>query len=119
MLYHCLPRFPSLSLSLSLHRYLQGWQELTSADMNSFFRQLAAPNWEAIRHMEPFDEYEEWHLKCGHYLLVCATVGNSSALQPALRLSVRQPRTTAPVKALDGLPVWEGVVRRGNHCLRR
>eukprot|EP00448_Togula_jolla_P030924 CAMPEP_0170640266 /NCGR_PEP_ID=MMETSP0224-20130122/40128_1 /TAXON_ID=285029 /ORGANISM="Togula jolla, Strain CCCM 725" /LENGTH=59 /DNA_ID=CAMNT_0010970751 /DNA_START=1 /DNA_END=177 /DNA_ORIENTATION=+ len=26
-----------------------------------------------LGNLEPFDEFEEWHLKCAHYVLVCGS----------------------------------------------
>ena len=28
-----------------------------------------------VESLELFDEFEEWHLKCSHYAIVCATTG--------------------------------------------
>ena len=108
-----------ISASLLLHYPFQGWKLVASADMNSFFWQLACHDWEAVRYLEPFDEYEEWHLKCGHYLLTCAMTGDCTALQPALHLSVRQPTMMTPPEAHSILPVWQATMREGGQFLRR
>lgn len=31
--------------------------------------------------LELFDEYEEWHLKCSHYMILCAFKGQLSSLK--------------------------------------
>ena len=28
-----------------------------------------------VESLELFDEFEEWHLKCSHYIILCATTG--------------------------------------------
>lgn len=40
--------------------------------MNEFYNSLPNAQTDYIKHLEPFDEYEEWHLKCSHYHLICA-----------------------------------------------
>ena len=51
--------------------------------MNHFYGDLV-PRDECCRveALEPFDEYEEWHLKCSHYMVVVAT--NNSRLPSVL-----------------------------------
>ena len=47
--------------------------------MNTFYRDFL-PEEEHVRieHLEPFDEYEEFSLKCSHYFICVATRGNCS-----------------------------------------
>ena len=41
--------------------------------MNQFYQELIpAEERGRVEHLEPFDEYEEWHLKCNHYMMLCA-----------------------------------------------
>ena len=44
--------------------------------MNDFYSSL--PNEEKMRidGLEVFDEFEEWHLKCNHYTMLCASAGS-------------------------------------------
>ena len=43
--------------------------------MNAFFNNLPNEEQQRIKYLEPFDEYEEWHLKCSHYIILCALQG--------------------------------------------
>ena len=44
--------------------------------MNEFYDQyVSLDEKNRLRHLEPFDEFEEWHLKCSHYLLVSGSKG--------------------------------------------
>lgn len=71
-----------------------------------------------MRHLEPFDEYEEWHLKCGHYVMMCAMMGECVALETPLNLSTR-PGSEAPLDTVCRLPVSSRAVRDGCPVLRR
>ncbi|XP_043916618.1 tRNA wybutosine-synthesizing protein 4 [Protopterus annectens] len=53
-----------------------GWEDCTCIDMNEFYFGLI-PEEERRRtdFLEPFDEYEEWHLKCSHYFILSASKG--------------------------------------------
>ncbi|NXX49859.1 TYW4 protein, partial [Tricholaema leucomelas] len=54
----------------------QGWGECSAMDMNQFFT-CCTPEEEQqrLQALEPFDEYEEWHLKCSHYFVLAASKG--------------------------------------------
>ena len=56
---------------------LQGWTDAFAVDMNTFYRDFL-PQEEHVRveHLEPFDEYEEFSLKCSHYFICVATKGS-------------------------------------------
>lgn len=42
-------------------------------DMNQFYYNLVSEEERnRVEWLEPFDEYEEWHLKCAHYMVLCA-----------------------------------------------
>ena len=62
-----------------------------ASDMNYFYN-IVVPEDERSRveSLEPFDEYEEWHLKCAHYVLLTAFSGNclrlASLVWPAVSL---------------------------------
>lgn len=43
--------------------------------MNTFYRSLPASVRGRTLSLEPFDEFEEWHLACLHYQLLCAFNG--------------------------------------------
>jgi tRNA wybutosine-synthesizing protein 4 len=49
--------------------------------MNTFFSWLPENEKQRIRGLEQFDEYEEWHLKCSHYMILCAFKGQVNVLK--------------------------------------
>ncbi|XP_077984404.1 tRNA wybutosine-synthesizing protein 4-like [Glandiceps talaboti] len=59
-------------------RYLtQGWQVSMAMDMNELYNRYLSPDErQRIETLEPFDEFEEWHLKCSHYVIVCSFRGD-------------------------------------------
>lgn len=48
--------------------------------MNTFFSFLPKDEKQRILNLELFDEYEEWHLKCSHYFILCAFNGQCNLL---------------------------------------
>ena len=48
-----------------------------SCDMNKFYYSIPEGEHQRLLSLEPFDEYEEWHLKCSHYHLICASSSNN------------------------------------------
>ncbi|XP_061177591.1 tRNA wybutosine-synthesizing protein 4-like [Saccostrea echinata] len=68
----CINAFPTLQAQRD--RFLNlGWSRSEAADMNHFYRELVPPSeQQRVESLEPFDEYEEWHLKCNHYMIVSA-----------------------------------------------
>ena len=46
--------------------------------MRDFYKSLPAAELRRVSSLEMFDEYEEWHLKCYHYMVVIARSDNSS-----------------------------------------
>ena len=45
-----------------------------------YFTVLPEEETTRIKQIEPFDEFEEWHLSCTHYILLTATKGSCSQL---------------------------------------
>lgn len=74
---HGLDRFPDLEAQR--HRFLQaGWTACSAMDMNGFYRCLVpAEERGRMESLEPFDEFEEWHLKCAHYFILAASRGDA------------------------------------------
>ncbi|XP_056408460.1 tRNA wybutosine-synthesizing protein 4, partial [Hyla sarda] len=66
---------------------LQGWQRCRVLDMNEFSAIcVSEPEKVRVENLEPFDEFEELHLKCSHYFILVASQGNladSPVLRPA------------------------------------
>ncbi|XP_004687603.1 PREDICTED: tRNA wybutosine-synthesizing protein 4 [Condylura cristata] len=73
---HGLDRFPDVEAQQ--HRFLQaGWTACTAMDLNEFYRCfLPAEERQRMENLEPFDEFEEWHLKCSHYFILAASRGD-------------------------------------------
>ncbi|XP_004623556.1 tRNA wybutosine-synthesizing protein 4 [Octodon degus] len=74
---HGLDLFPEVESQR--RRFLQaGWTACSAMDMNKFYRCfLPAEERHRIEHLEPFDEFEEWHLKCSHYFILTASKGDT------------------------------------------
>ena len=43
--------------------------------MNDFYMSLPCLERCRVEDLELFDEFEEWHLKCSHYAILCGAVG--------------------------------------------
>lgn len=63
---------------------LQGWTLVVSCDMNHLYGSLPCKEQERVNRLELFDEYEEWHNKCSHYMLLYAMKGTCEKLLPLL-----------------------------------
>lgn len=74
---HGLDLFPYVEAQQ--HRFLQaGWTACNAMDMNEFYRCfLPAEERQRVENLEPFDEFEEWHLKCAHYFILAASRGDT------------------------------------------
>nr|XP_004660940.2 tRNA wybutosine-synthesizing protein 4 [Jaculus jaculus] len=62
-------------------RFLQaGWTACSALDLNEFYRCfLPTEERQRVQALEPFDEFEEWHLKCAHYFILAASKGDPLA----------------------------------------
>jgi len=69
-----------------------------ASDMNYFYN-VVIPHDERSRVelLEPFDEYEEWHLKCAHYVLLTAFNGSCQRLTPLM-----WPQSSTCAAEIDG-----------------
>ncbi|XP_004466778.2 tRNA wybutosine-synthesizing protein 4 [Dasypus novemcinctus] len=74
---HGLDNFPNVEAQR--RRFLQaGWTACSAMDMNEFYhRHLSAEERSRMENLEPFDEFEEWHLKCSHYFILAASRGDA------------------------------------------
>ncbi|XP_060073537.1 tRNA wybutosine-synthesizing protein 4-like [Ylistrum balloti] len=118
----CITSFPTLQSQRE--RFLSlGWEETESLDMNQFYTALVR---EQQRHlvemMEPFDEYEEWHLMCGHYMVMCGYVGNcGKLLQELSKICFKHLDTTEadlPHVCIQQLHVGYPLLRFGHSSTR-
>ncbi|KFM57358.1 Leucine carboxyl methyltransferase 2, partial [Stegodyphus mimosarum] len=55
-----------------------GWSKCVATDMFSFFMNFPIEEKERIKTLEVFDEYEMWHEKCHHYVMIWACQGTVS-----------------------------------------
>ncbi|XP_022249699.1 tRNA wybutosine-synthesizing protein 4-like isoform X2 [Limulus polyphemus] len=60
------------------------WTECYVLGMNQLFSMLPLEEQKRIQSLELFDEFEEWHLKCSHYILACASQGVLASFSKAL-----------------------------------
>ncbi|XP_035689312.1 tRNA wybutosine-synthesizing protein 4-like [Branchiostoma floridae] len=84
-------------------RYLDlGWTTVCATDMNHFYTTLI-PQEEKLRvdNIEVFDEFEEWHLKCSHYAVVCALKGSTVPSLSGTILPDINPRTLEAITSQD------------------
>ncbi|XP_063289524.1 tRNA wybutosine-synthesizing protein 4 isoform X2 [Pelobates fuscus] len=81
---HSVTAFPSLQDQRE--RFLQqGWEQCRIIDMNEFtVTCISVAERIRVESLEPFDEFEELHLKCSHYFILVASRG-SLAVKPVLR----------------------------------
>ncbi|KAM3836780.1 tRNA wybutosine-synthesizing protein 4 isoform 2-T2 [Vipera latastei] len=79
-------------------RFLQrGWTECHVMDMNEFYgRFVPREEQKRIQALEPFDEFEEWHLKCSHYFILVASKGEASFAPPAFSRMEGPPAYCTP-----------------------
>lgn len=108
------------------HRYLsRGWTYCCARSVFDVFGQVTDHN-ELLRvlKIEPFDEFEEWHLKCCHYVLVVASRGQLEGWADGLFEGNQQPShipVCNPVRWSE-IPVQksgnysEGSVKRYSHA---
>ncbi|CAM9551824.1 unnamed protein product, partial [Bubo scandiacus] len=85
------------------HFFEQGCTECSVMDMNEFFT-CCTPEDEQqrVQALEPFDEYEEWHLKCSHYFVLTASKGMEPSWTPLLS-NMTVPHHGAPVRVVGSV----------------
>ena len=55
-------------------------------DLNIFYdNHISSEEKQRFSALEPFDEFEDWHLKCSHYVMITAGLGNCSELVQTFR----------------------------------
>ncbi|NXR99861.1 TYW4 protein, partial [Oxylabes madagascariensis] len=100
---HSLAQYPDCEAQQ--RRFLgKGWTECSVMDMNEFFTCcIPEDEQQRVQTLEPFDEYEEWHLKCSHYFVLAASKGMEPSWTPLLpRVTV--PRHAGPVGMAGSVP---------------
>ncbi|XP_060627346.2 tRNA wybutosine-synthesizing protein 4 [Anolis sagrei] len=101
-------------------RFLQrGWTECSAIDMNEFYRRFVpGEEQERIRALEPFDEFEEWHLKCSHYFILVSSKGEPLSLASVLSALEALPPSREPTFA-GTIPASACTTEAGASGLRR
>ncbi|NXN57751.1 TYW4 protein, partial [Rynchops niger] len=103
----------------------KGWTNCSVMDMNEFFT-CCTPEDEQQRMqaLEPFDEYEEWHLKCSHYFVLTASKGMEPSWTPLLS-NMTVPHRDGPVRMAGSITATacpmhsevSGLRRYGHHSV--
>ncbi|XP_072179153.1 tRNA wybutosine-synthesizing protein 4-like [Diadema setosum] len=107
-------------------RYVQqGWQDSSAINMYQYYSQvLTGEERERVEAIELFDEFEEWHLKCVHYVVVAAFNGDCAVSRDKLF-----PDINSPAKVGDSseeirlplmpsfLPLWSDL--QSSTCLKQ
>ncbi|XP_078407905.1 tRNA wybutosine-synthesizing protein 4 [Cetorhinus maximus] len=119
---HALIQFPGKEAQRK--RFLnEGWEKCHCIDMNEFYVGfIPEEEKRRIEMLEPFDEYEEWHLKCSHYLILSASKGDLKEcllLHPPPDFNIPKLDTLAPLRI--SVPLCETetknpFLRRFAHC---
>ena len=68
----CIHQFPTIEDYKN--RFLSlNWEKVDVVNMNDYFYRIL-PEYERsrVRSLEPFDEFQEWHLQCFHYFVLIA-----------------------------------------------
>ncbi|XP_031565212.1 tRNA wybutosine-synthesizing protein 4-like [Actinia tenebrosa] len=66
---------------VQIHRYQkQRWDLVKYQNMVSFYKSLPTDEHQRIQQIEPFDEFEEWDLKCFHYIILAGFKGDCKML---------------------------------------
>ena len=77
------------------HLLLQGWTDVFGVDMDTFYRKyLPSEELKRVESLEPFDEYEEFSLKCCHYFMLIATKGTCIDISKSLNVSENTPESS-------------------------
>ncbi|XP_075598907.1 tRNA wybutosine-synthesizing protein 4 isoform X1 [Balearica regulorum gibbericeps] len=94
---HSLAQYPDCEAQ-QRRFFEKGWTECSVMDMNEFFI-CCTPEDEQqrVQALEPFDEYEEWHLKCSHYFVLTASNGMEPSWTPLLS-NMTVPHCDGPVR---------------------
>ncbi|XP_067891858.1 tRNA wybutosine-synthesizing protein 4 isoform X2 [Heterodontus francisci] len=119
---HALTQFPGKEAQQK--RFLnEGWEECHCIDMNEFYVGfIPEQEKQRIEMLEPFDEYEEWHLKCSHYLILSASKGdlkNCVLLAPPSDFHINKLDILEPLQISVSLCETETenpFLRRFAHC---
>ncbi|NWS63587.1 TYW4 protein, partial [Chunga burmeisteri] len=103
----------------------KGWTECSVMDMNKFFTCFTPEEeQQRVQALEPFDEFEEWHLKCSHYFVLTASKGMEPSWTPLLS-NMTVPHCDGPVRMAGSITAAvcamhseiSGLRRYGHHSV--
>ncbi|KFW00858.1 Leucine carboxyl methyltransferase 2, partial [Fulmarus glacialis] len=99
---HSLAQYPDCEAQ-QRRFFEKGWTECSVMDMNEFFT-CCTPEDEQqrVQALEPFDEYEEWHLKCSHYFVLTASKGMEPSWTPLVS-NTTVPHRDGPVRVAGSI----------------
>ena len=96
--------------------YLQGWECVAASDMNYFYNVVVLEDERnRVEMLEPFDEFEEWHLKCAHYVLLTAFSGSCLQLASFLWPLVSQINTDVVNSEVSDCGTFVCVCKHSRH----
>uniref|UniRef100_A0A8C0G6Q3 tRNA wybutosine-synthesizing protein 4 n=1 Tax=Chelonoidis abingdonii TaxID=106734 RepID=A0A8C0G6Q3_CHEAB len=112
---HTLAQYPNCEAQR--RRFLQrGWAKCSVIDMNEFYASfIPEDERRRVQALEPFDEYEEWHLKCSHYFIL-AFAGLFLSTRPVHPSSDRFPKRVAGSISASVCTI-AGLRRYGHHSV--
>ncbi|KAK4830608.1 hypothetical protein QYF61_012051 [Mycteria americana] len=121
---HSLAQYPDCEAQ-QRRFFEKGWTECRVMDMNEFFT-CCTPEDEQqrVQALEPFDEYEEWHLKCSHYFVLTASKGMEPSWTPLLS-NMTVPHRDGPTRMAGSITAAvcamhseiSGLRRYGHHSV--
>lgn len=86
-----------LTCTLPLFSFLlsKGWEKTLCCNMNDYYVTLPSSERLRVESLELFDEFEEWHTKCSHYIILCATVGQCLSFLKCLPFSCSSSQSSS------------------------
>ncbi|KAM7129639.1 tRNA wybutosine-synthesizing protein 4 isoform 1-T1 [Ciconia maguari] len=121
---HSLAQYPDCEAQ-QRRFFEKGWTECRVMDMNEFFT-CCTPEDEQqrVQALEPFDEYEELHLKCSHYFVLAASKGMEPSWTPLLS-NMTVPHRDGPARMAGSITAAvcamhseiSGLRRYGHHSV--
>jgi tRNA wybutosine-synthesizing protein 4 len=98
----CILKYPTKEDQIA--RYSSFGYNASAVRMIDFYRQIISQEERTrVRKLELFDEYEQWHLKCTHYVILLGSTGNLSIPQIEALKQVNLVETLVTDSTLIGL----------------
>ncbi|CAH3145646.1 unnamed protein product, partial [Porites lobata] len=119
---HATEAFPTQQSQIQ--RFLnEGWPVVECPTLNYiYYDTLPAEEKARVEEVEPFDEFEEWHLVCSHYIILVAFKGSCQSIKDELlRQQTELPRQSSIIeeeqwnfRPVDVSPSCDGLKRFGH-----